>query len=146
MHLPFLNRDDERRRLRSLLSGRRGGLAILYGRRRCGKSRLVQEVLPAKRSVYYVGDDREAPLQRASLAAEIGRRIPEFGAVSYPDWESLLTRWYREASPGMVLALDEFPALVTSSPELPSLVQKHVDARRGRRVHLILCSSSQRMM
>ena len=146
MHLPFLNRDEERRRLRALLSRRRGGLAVLFGRRRCGKSRLVQEVLPARRSVYYVGDDREAPLQRASLAAEIGRRIPGFGVVSYPDWDSLLARWFREASPGMVLAIDEFPALVASAAELPSLLQKHVDAHRARGVHLVLSGSSQRMM
>lgn len=146
MHLPFLNRDEERRRLRALLSGRRSGLAILYGRRRCGKSRLVQEVLPAGRSVYHVGDDREAPLQRASLAAEIGGKLPGFGAVAYPDWDALLTRWYREARPGMVLALDEFPALASSAAELPSLIQKHVDAHRARRVHLVLSGSSQRMM
>lgn len=146
MHLPFLNRDEERRRLRSLLSGRRGGLAILYGRRRCGKSRLVQEVLPPGRSVYYVGDDREAPLQRASLAAEIGGKLPGFGAVSYPDWDALLTRWFREARSGMVLALDEFPALAASAAELPSLIQRHVDAHRARRVHLVLSGSSQRMM
>ena len=146
MHLPFLDRDEERRRLRALLSGRRSGLAVVYGRRRCGKSRLVQEVLPAGRSVYHVGDDREAPLQRASLAAEIGGKLPGFGAVSYPEWDALLTRWFREARPGMVLALDEFPALASSAPELASLVQKHVDANRARRVHLVLSGSSQRMM
>jgi hypothetical protein len=146
MHLPFLDRDEERRRLRSLLSGRRGSLAILYGRRRCGKSRLMQEVLPAGRSVYYVGDDREAPLQRGSLAAEIGTRLRDFAAVSYRDWDALLGRWFHDARPGMVLALDEFPALVASAAELPSLLQKHVDAHRSRRVHLVLSGSSQRMM
>ena len=106
MHLPFLDRDEERRRLRALLSGRRSGLAVVYGRRRCGKSRIVQEVLPAGRSVYHVGDDREAPLQRTSLAAEIGGQLPGFGAVSYPDWDALLTRWFRETRSGMVLALE----------------------------------------
>ncbi len=146
MLLTFLNRDEERRRLRALLSGRRSGLAILYGRRRCGKSRLVQEVLPAARSVYYVGDNREAPLHRVSLAAAIEGKLPGFGAVSYPDWDALLTRWFREARTGMVLALDEFPALAAAAAELPSLIQKHVDAHRARRVHLLLSGSSQRMM
>jgi hypothetical protein len=35
---------------------------VLYGRRRCGKSRLLREALPAGRFVYYVGDDREGAL------------------------------------------------------------------------------------
>jgi hypothetical protein len=82
----------------------------------------------------------------ASLATEIGRRIPGFGAVTYPDWEALLSRWFREAPTGSVLALDEFPALVTSSPALPSILQKHVDANRARGLHLLLTGSSQRMM
>jgi hypothetical protein len=146
MHLPFLNRLEERRRLRALLAGRRAGLAILYGRRRCGKSRLLREVLPPRRSVYYVGDDREESLQRASLAVEIERRVPAFAAVTYRDWDALLGRWFRDAPSGSILALDEFPAMVASSPALPSVVQKHLDAHRDRNVHLVLTGSSQRMM
>jgi AAA+ ATPase superfamily predicted ATPase len=70
MKLPFLNRTEEIARLRRLLSRAEGSLGVLYGRRRCGKSRLLREILPPSRSVYCVGDDREATLQRASLATE----------------------------------------------------------------------------
>jgi uncharacterized protein len=61
-----------------------------YGRRRYGKPRLLREVLPPGRAVYYVCDDREDALQRASLATEIGRLLPGFDRVTYPDWEALL--------------------------------------------------------
>jgi hypothetical protein len=77
----------------------------------CGKSRLVSETLP-KRSVDYVGDDRQSSLQRASLAAEIGRAIPGFGHVTYPNWAVLFDSFWDRAPSGTVLALDEFPALV----------------------------------
>ena len=143
---PFLNRREEAGRLRSLLHRKEGALAVLYGRRRCGKSRLLREVLPARRSAYYVGDDRESALQRGNLAAEIGRLLPGFDQVHYPDWAALLARLWREAPRGTVLALDEFPALVWAAPELPSLLQKHLDGSGSRRIHLVLCSSSQRMM
>jgi len=73
VQLPFLNRSEEIDRLRVLWNRRTGTLAVLYGRRRCGKSRLLREVAPADRTVAYVGDDRESPLQRASLASEIAR-------------------------------------------------------------------------
>jgi len=66
--------------------------------------------------------------------------------VRYPDWDSLLGRWYREAPTGWVLALDEFPNLVTASRDLPSILQKRLDASAPRSPHLILCGSSQRMM
>jgi AAA+ ATPase superfamily predicted ATPase len=106
----------------------------------------LRETLPPARAVYYVGDDREGSLQRASLATEIGRLLPGFERVTYPDWDALLARWWREAPPGTVLALDEFPAMVAVGRELPSLLQKYLDRETDRGVHLLLSGSSQRMM
>ena len=146
MKLPFLDRREEVRRLRRLLRRDEGSLGVLYGRRRCGKSRILREVMPARRSVFYVGDDREAALQRASMAGEIGRLLEGFGDVAYPDWEGLLARWWREAPSGAVLVVDELPSLVARAPELPSLLQKHIDRDSGRGVHLLVAGSSQRMM
>jgi AAA+ ATPase superfamily predicted ATPase len=146
MKLPFLNRQEETARFRHLLAGGEGSLGVVYGRRRCGKSRLLREILPTARAVYYVGDDREGSLQRASLAVEIGRLLPGFERVTYPDWDALLARWWQEAPPGTVLALDEFPSLVAVAQELPSLLQKHLDREGERGIHLLLSGSSQRMM
>lgn len=146
MQLKFLNREEERSRLERLFARRQGSVAVLYGRRRIGKSRLIREALPAERAVLYVGDEREGALQRVSLAREVERRIPGFARVSYPDWEALLARFWNEARPGAVLVLDEFPALVSAARELPSLLQKHVDREGSRGIHLVLSGSSQRMM
>lgn len=146
MKLPFLDRHEEAARFRRLLDRPEGSLGVVYGRRRCGKSRLLREILPPERSVYYVGDDREASLQRASLATEIGRLLPGFERVTYPDWDALFSRWWQSARPGTVLALDEFPSLAAVAPELPSLLQKHLDREADRGIHLLLSGSSQRMM
>ena len=146
MLLEFLNREEEAQRLNRLVDRAEGSLGVLYGRRRCGKSRLLREVLPSDRTVYYVGDDREPQLQRASLAGEISRWLEGFASVDYPDWGALLERFWRESAPGTILVLDEFPSLVGSSTELPSLLQKLLDREAGKGVHLILTGSSQRMM
>lgn len=146
MRLSFLDRSEELTRLQNLLARTEGSLGVLYGRRRLGKSRLLAETLPPSRSVYYVGDERESPLQRASLASEIGRRIPGFDKVIYPDWDALFSRWWEQAESGSVLALDEFPALVSAAKEVPSLIQKQLDKHKSKGVHLLLTGSSQRMM
>ncbi len=146
MRLPLLDREPESGRLRRLIRRREGSLGVLYGRRRCGKSRLLREVIPEQRSVYFVGDDRESALQRSSLAAEMARAVEGFADVSYPDWEALLTRWWNDAEAGTVLILDELPSLVARGPELPSLLQKVLDQRSERGLHLIVAGSSQRMM
>lgn len=144
--LKFVNRTGELSRLSAAFSRPHGTLTVLYGRRRCGKSRLLREALRGRSSgmASYVGDDREASLQRQALAAEMSTVLQGFGDASYPDWESLLGRWFKDAPRGCVLALDEFPSLVAASPELPSLLQKQLDA--GVRSHLVLCGSSQNMM
>ena len=145
MRLPFLDRSAEMARLGRLLAARDGRLGVVYGRRRCGKSRLLREVMPPD-AVFFVGDDREAALQRASVAREIGRSLAGFDRVGYPDWDALLERWWENASPGSVLILDELPSLVAGAPELPSLLQRFVDHGTERGLHLLVAGSSQRMM
>jgi len=144
--LPFFDRHEEMRRLHRLYQQKQGRLAVIYGRRRCGKSRLILESVASTSLVYYFGDERESSVQRSGLAAEIAGLLPGFDQVRYPDWDSLLVRWFRDAPPGSVLALDELPSLVASAPELPSLIQKHLERRPLPTSHLVLCGSSQRMM
>jgi len=144
--LRFLDRENERDRLNRALGAKQGTFCCLYGRRRCGKSRLIRETLPAKNVVYYVADMRESTLQRGAVAMAIAECLPGFDDVMYPDWDALLARWWQEAPNGAVLALDEFPYLVQGAPELPSLLQKLLDAHARRPVHLVLSGSSQRMM
>lgn len=146
MKLPFLDREREAVRLDRLIEGETGRFGVLYGRRRCGKSRLLRETIPTDRSVYFVGDDRESALQRAGLATEIGRTIEGFDRVTYPDWNALLGRWWNDAPPRSVLVLDELPSLVARSFELPSVLQKLIDRNETGTPHLIVAGSSQRMM
>lgn len=129
-----------------MLRCREGALAVVYGRRRCGKSRLILEAIPPEGAVYYVGDNRESSLQRTSLAREIGRLVPSFDKVTYPDWDALFERWWQAAPRGASLVVDELPALVSSATEVPSVLQRHVDRSGRGGPHLILAGSSQRMM
>ncbi len=72
--------------------------------------------------------------------------VPGIARAEYPDWDALIDRWWSAAPGGAILALDEFPALVANSPELPSLLQKRIDQSKPGRPHLVICGSSQRMM
>ena len=146
MKLSFLNRVAELKRLEKALTAKSPSLVCLYGRRRCGKSRLLQQALADKPHIYFVGDEREASLQRQALSTEIARLIPGFERVTYHTWDDLLQRWYKDAPSGAILALDEFPFLAMSSPELPGIMQKYIDKDSAKFTHVCLCGSSQRMM
>ena len=140
----FWDRTEEQARLRAFLAAAGGGLAVLYGRRRCGKSALLQRVLQSP-AVYFQADQREAPLQMRAVATALSSRVPEFGRASFADWNDLLAALYARVATPLCVCLDEFPYLVQAALALPSILQRYVDRPDGK-VKWILCGSSQRMM
>ena len=146
MKFPFLNREKELSRIQRALNSSYSSFICLYGRRRCGKSRLLLEALKGRSAVYYTGAKRVPAIQRATLAREIGKIIPGFDSVTYPGWDEILERWFNNAPAGSVLVLDEFPWIVSESPELPGILQQYIDMDREKPFHIAVCGSSQRMM
>ena len=86
----FLNREHELERLDALVARGRG-FAVVYGRRRIGKTRLLVEWVRRHGGVYTVADQSAAEVQRRYLAEAIAVRLPGFADVAYRDWRSLLT-------------------------------------------------------
>jgi hypothetical protein len=141
----FINRNKEIARLNQALAKEKAQVIVVYGRRRCGKSTLLLEILP-KNSIYFSADLREAPLQIGALAKQIDAVIPGFGKPVYPDWETILKSLNFALKARTTLCLDEFPYLVKNNPELPSIIQKIIDEQGHDNYNLILCGSSQQMM
>jgi len=145
MKLPFLNRNREIQRIQNALaSAQEGHLLVIYGRRRLGKSTLLQQIL-RKSDIYYLAAQSDKVLQVQNLVTEIARVLPGFDDVQYPNWESVFKQITLRCQPGTVLALDEFPYLVDESPELASVIQNLLDTH-ALNYHIVLCGSSQRMM
>jgi AAA+ ATPase superfamily predicted ATPase len=146
----FLDRQEEMGRLDRLVRRREGGLAVVYGRRRVGKTRLLVEWVHRHHGVYFVADQSTAALQRGYFAQAVGQRLAGFGAVEYPDWRTLFERLSADAPRAKFhgpLVIDELPYLVASSPELPSVLQQWLDhSARQARLVVALAGSSQRLM
>jgi AAA+ ATPase superfamily predicted ATPase len=148
--MKFLNRDDELARLDRLARRSEGGLAVVYGRRRVGKTRLLLQWCERHGGLYTVADQSSAEVQRRYFAEVVARRLPGFADVNYPDWTSLLSRLSVEARTSRwrgPIVFDELPYLVLASPEIPSVLQRWVD-HEAREANLVvaLAGSSQRMM
>lgn len=146
----FLDRKEELARLLRLSTERNGGFAAIWGRRRIGKSALLQEWCRRTNGLYVVADETVAVAQREELASVIGTRFPGFGEVRYPSWKTLFDALSRQAAAADwhgPFALDEFPYLVEADASLPSVFQNWLDGekRRGGIVTAI-AGSSQHMM
>lgn len=143
--MDFLNREKEKQRLSKAIGSNKAKLIIIYGRRRCGKSTLIKNVLKPS-DIYFMAQQSDPAIQRMQLANTIGIKVKGFESAVYPDWESLFTNLDNVIKEPITLCLDEFPYLVKVSPDLPSIIQKIVDNFQNRKFHLILCGSSQQMM
>lgn len=143
LKIRFLNREKEIVRLSKVLNSKGPAFVVVYGRRRIGKSTLLQKIIRDK-DIYYCADQRNSSLQIVSLAEEISRIIPGFADVEYPSWQALLSSINSRVPHKVTLVLDEFPYLVQMSPELPSILQKVIDDKS--KMTIVICGSSQRMM
>lgn len=146
----WVDRIEEIARLDRLLRRRDGGLAVVWGRRRVGKTRLLLEWSRRTGGHYFVADLTGSELQRRRFAQSVGEVLPGFAEVEYPDWGSLLVRLARDAAAldrrGPFI-LDELPYVVASSPELPSVLQRFFDHEaRQARLWFAVAGSSQAMM
>lgn len=148
--MEFVDRVEEIRRLEELSRNVHGGLAVVWGRRRVGKTRLLLEWADRHDGLYTVADQSAPTIQREFLAQAVSRRFPGFETVVYPDWRSLLTRLASEAVRARwagPIIFDEFPYLAAGDPSLPSVFQNWIDHEVSRaRVSVALAGSSQRMM
>lgn len=146
----FLNRTGELKRLDELVDRGGAGLAIVSGRRRIGKTRLLLEWVARRGGLYSVADASSPDIQRGYFAELLATRLPGFSDVAYPDWRSLLQRLARDARHlGWTgpLVLDELPYWLVAAPELATTLQHWID-HEAREAGLViaLAGSSQHLM
>lgn len=150
--MAFVNRKQELNQLRSWWSSPGAGMGIVWGRRRVGKTALLQHFGDGLPTVFHTGAGRpaEAELIALSRAAAplIGNGVRDLEARPFADWEDALeTLAHAARARRLLLVLDEMPALQESSPELPSLIRAVWDRVQGRtKLKLLLCGSAVRTM
>jgi AAA+ ATPase superfamily predicted ATPase len=127
-------------------------MAIVWGRRRVGKTALVQHFASDLPSVFHTGAGRPAAAELAAVSRAasplLGTGIRDLEARPFADWEDALEALAREArNKRILLVLDELPALEASSPELPTLIRAVWDRVRGQtKLKVLLCGSAVRTM
>ena len=141
----FYNRNAEREKLEALKRSPTAGFAVIYGRRRCGKSTLLQETM-VPGDVYHLATQGTPSVQRQSFARTLSRSIRSFDVVDYPSWEVLFQVLNERGEGISSVIIDEFPYWVKSDTGLPSVLQALMDQRATLNFNLILCGSSQQMM
>ena len=147
--MQFIDREQELALVRDHLGRPGAGLFVLYGRRRIGKTALLEEALRSvPRAAYHVGTRSTIAEELSRLSATLATawELPLLAAQPLASSRALLALLEGLDRPE-VLVLDELPFLVESDPAFPGLLQASWDRRLSRSpLKLVCCGSSVGMM
>lgn len=145
--MDFLDREDEQSRLDTVVE-QPGAFAVIWGRRRVGKSRLLIEWSRRHDGLYAVADQSVPAVQRRYLAAAVAKRFAGFDDVEYPDWRSFFQRLAndaRQANWRGPVVIDELPYLIAADQDIVTVIQNWLDSPEPN-PSLVVSGSSQHMM
>jgi AAA+ ATPase superfamily predicted ATPase len=116
----------------------RARLGIVYGRRRQGKSWLLERISNRVGGWYWEAIEGTARQQLDAFASAFSDWTKLPARPHFEGWSEALQAVWQAGPPVMVL--DELQHLVASAPELPSVLQTRVSREGGPR--LIVCGSA----
>ena len=122
-------------------------LGIVSGRRRQGKTFLLDAIVQAMGGFFFTATDST----EGDALAGFGQALAGFtggGRYAFHDWDEALARLFAVVPEGLIV-IDEFPYLSKASPALPSLLQRALDPRGHARqgtARLLLCGSAMSVM
>lgn len=147
--MKFVDRFEELQFLEKLYEQKGFQFVPVYGRRRIGKTRLVEELIRKKPAIYFLADTLPDTEQLKNLGRAVGEYFGDNLLVDagFRDWYRFFA-YLKEKSQGrLALIIDEFPHLVNSNPSISSIFQKGIDQYlRDTEIFLILMGSSIGMM
>jgi len=147
----FVNRERELAALERAC-GEKPGLAVVSGRRRVGKTALLDRFAAGRSAVFLPGT-------RAPVTEALRRLEDRIRAVAAPEPGDLLDlghlenwdaafgdRLARARTEPLLVVLDEFPYLCEADPALPSTLQARWDHRGDARLSVVLAGSHVGLM
>lgn len=145
----FIGRERELNALEKLYTSNKFEFAVIYGRRRVGKTALINRFLGAKKAVYFMGVESNAKQNLENFS----KSIIEYSSgieteTSFLSFQAALEYVFRLAEKErLILAIDEYPYVARSSKSLASTLQLLIDKYRdSSKLMLILCGSSMSYM
>ena len=146
----FFDRERELEWLESIYSETGFKLAVIYGRRRVGKTELIKQFIKDKKGVYILSTDESLEENIKSFKEKFYKitkkdYFQKLHIVSFYDLFKYLTKEIDDEK--IVVAIDEFPYLLSLKKGILSLFQKIIDENLiDTNIKLIICGSSMSMM
>ena len=145
----FIGRERELASLNKLYDSGKFEFVVLYGRRRVGKTALINHFIDGKDAIYFMGVESN---ERQNLD-NFSKSVIEYTnsiemETTFSSFQSALETVFRlSEGKRIILAIDEYPYIARASKSLASTLQLLIDRfKDSSRMMLILCGSSMSYM
>lgn len=146
----FIGRLNELSELNRLYYRNEFEMVVIYGRRRVGKTFLINEFCKNKPNIFYVAIEQNNKGSLESFSESILNVFPAARSYinTFESWEKSFEYIAVQANQKrIILAIDEYPYIATANPSISSILQKIIDTKfLNTKLFLILCGSSMSFM
>ena len=146
----FIGRERELASLNQLYNSDKFEFVVLYGRRRVGKTALINRFIDGKKAIYFMGVESNAKQNLENFSKSI---LEYYGGMEEADmlfatFQAALEMVFKlSCSQRIILAIDEYPYVARASKSLASTLQMLIDKYKDNsKLMLILCGSSMSYM
>ncbi len=145
MTIKFINRADE---LGFLAKERKNDgfrFVSVIGRRRVGKTALMEKFISGKKALYFFVPDMDDKELRLIFARSLNEKFG-LSFIGEPSWDEIFDRMLG-IQERVIIIIDEFQRFLTINKSVPSTLQKHIDGHHKKsEVFLVVMGSSIGMM
>lgn len=145
----FIGRKNELEALNRLYQSDKFEFVVIYGRRRVGKTALINHFIDDKKAVYFMGIESN---ERQNLE-NLSKCLIEFSSgilaeTTFSSYQTAIEYAFKLAeNERVILAIDEYPYVARASKGLASILQMVIDRYKDNsKLMLILCGSSMSYM
>lgn len=145
----FIGREHELTALNRLYGSNKFEFAVIYGRRRVGKTELINRFLGDKKAIYFVGVESNAKQNLENFSKSVIECSSGIETeTSFLSFQAALEYVFKLAeNERVILAIDEYPYVARSSKSFASTLQLLIDKyKASSKLMLILCGSSMSYM
>ena len=145
----FIGRNTELKTLDKLYRSNKFEFAVIYGRRRVGKTALINEFSRDKDTIFFTGVETNAKQNLENFSRCIMEYQTGFAVdSSFASFQAALEYVFQLAQEKrLVLVIDEYPYVARASKSFASTLQMLIDKNKdSSKLFLILCGSSMSYM
>ncbi|MBT9776861.1 AAA family ATPase [Clostridium sp. MCC353] len=145
----FIGREHELSSLNKCYTSDKFEFVVIYGRRRVGKTALINQFIDGKKAIYFMGVESNAKQNLENFS----KNIMEFSAgiqaqTAFLSLQAALEYvFHLSEQERLILVIDEYPYVARASKSLASTLQLLIDKYKDHsKLMLILCGSSMSYM